>query len=64
MRSPLEATFAMLMGFGLFVFPVAGTLIVLGPLAGMIAGSVLVAEENEDDDFKSDLRETRSEASL
>ena len=32
--------FGLLMGFGLFVFPVAGTLIVLGPLAGMIAGAV------------------------
>jgi hypothetical protein len=32
--------FGLLMGFGLFVVPVAGTLIVLGPLAGMIAGAV------------------------
>ena len=32
--------FGLLMGFGLFVIPVAGTLIVLGPLAGMIAGAV------------------------
>jgi uncharacterized membrane protein len=32
--------FGLLMGFGLFVFPVAGTLIVLGPLAGFIAGAV------------------------
>lgn len=32
--------FGLLMGFGMFVFPVAGTLIVLGPLAGMIAGAV------------------------
>lgn len=32
--------FGLLMGFGMFVFPVAGTLIVLGPLAGMIAGAI------------------------
>jgi hypothetical protein len=32
--------FGMLMGFGFFVFPVAGTLIVLGPLAGLIAGAI------------------------
>src|SRR5882762_1584235 len=32
--------FGLLMGFGLFVFPVAGTLVVLGPLAGMIAGAI------------------------
>ena len=32
--------FGLLMGFGMFVFPIAGTLIVLGPLAGMIAGAV------------------------
>jgi predicted acylesterase/phospholipase RssA len=32
--------FGMLMGFGLFVFPVAGTLVVLGPLAGLIAGAI------------------------
>jgi hypothetical protein len=32
--------FGVLMGFGLFIFPVAGTLIVLGPLAGLIAGAV------------------------
>ena len=32
--------FGLLMGFGMFVFPVAGTLFVLGPLAGMIAGAV------------------------
>jgi hypothetical protein len=31
--------FGLLMGFGLFVFPVAGTLVVLGPLAGFIAGA-------------------------
>ena len=29
----------MLMGFGLFVVPVAGTLVVLGPLGGLIAGA-------------------------
>ena len=29
--------FGLLMGFGLFVLPVAGTLIVLGPLAGQMA---------------------------
>src|SRR5689334_9235067 len=32
--------FGLLMGFGLFVFPVAGTLVVLGPLSGMIAGAI------------------------
>ena len=32
--------FGLLMGFGMFVFPIAGTLIVLGPLAGMVAGAV------------------------
>ena len=32
--------FGLMMGFGLFVFPIAGTLIVLGPLAGMIAGAL------------------------
>lgn len=32
--------FGLLMGFGLFVFPVAGTLVVLGPLAGLIAGAI------------------------
>ena len=32
--------FGMLMGFGLFVLPVAGTLVVLGPLAGLIAGAI------------------------
>src|SRR3979409_548861 len=30
--------FGMLMGFGLFLLPVAGPIIVLGPLAGLIAG--------------------------
>jgi len=28
------------MGFGLFVLLIAGTLIVLGPLAGLIAGAI------------------------
>ena len=32
--------FGMLLGFGFFVFPVAGTLVVLGPLAGLIAGAI------------------------
>lgn len=32
--------FGLMMGFGLFVFPVAGTLVVLGPLSGMIAGAI------------------------
>jgi hypothetical protein len=32
--------FGLLMGFGLFVLPVAGTVIVLGPLAGLIAGAI------------------------
>src|SRR6266403_210908 len=32
--------FGMLLGFGFFVLPVAGTLIVLGPLAGLIAGAI------------------------
>src|SRR6202011_6246514 len=32
--------FGLLMALGMFVFPIAGTLIVLGPLAGMIAGAV------------------------
>ena len=32
--------FGLLMGFGLFVLPIAGTLIVLGPLAGLIAGAI------------------------
>jgi hypothetical protein len=32
--------FGMLMGFGLFLLPVAGPMIVLGPLAGLIAGAV------------------------
>lgn len=32
--------FGLLMGFGLFVLPVAGTMIVLGPLGGLIAGAV------------------------
>jgi len=32
--------FGMLMGFGLFVLPVAGTLVVLGPLAGLVAGAI------------------------
>jgi uncharacterized membrane protein len=32
--------FGLLMGFGLFVLPIAGTLIVLGALAGLIAGAI------------------------
>jgi uncharacterized membrane protein len=32
--------FGLLMGFGLFVLPVAGTLVVLGPLSGLIAGAI------------------------
>ncbi len=32
--------FGLLLGFGLFVVPVAGTLIVLGPLSGLIAGAL------------------------
>lgn len=32
--------FGMLLGFGFFVFPVAGTLVALGPLAGLIAGAI------------------------
>jgi len=32
--------FGLLVGFGFFVFPVAGTLVVLGPLSGMIAGAI------------------------
>jgi hypothetical protein len=32
--------FGMLLGFGLFVVPVAGALIVLGPLSGLIAGAI------------------------
>ncbi|SPE59965.1 conserved hypothetical protein [Verrucomicrobia bacterium] len=32
--------FGMLLGFGFFVLPVAGTLVVLGPLAGLIAGAI------------------------
>jgi hypothetical protein len=32
--------FGLLMGFCMFVFSIAGTLVVLGPLAGMIAGAV------------------------
>ena len=32
--------FGLLMGFGFFVFPIAGTLVVLGPMAGMIAGAI------------------------
>jgi predicted acylesterase/phospholipase RssA len=30
----------MLLGFGLFMIPVAGPLIVLGPLGGLIAGAI------------------------
>ena len=32
--------FGLLMGFGFFVIPLAGSLVVLGPLAGMIAGAI------------------------
>ena len=32
--------FGLLMGFGLFVLPIAGTVVVLGPLAGLIAGAI------------------------
>ena len=32
--------FGLLMGFGFFVFPIAGSLVVLGPLAGMVAGAI------------------------
>lgn len=32
--------FGTLLGFGFFVLPIAGTLIVLGPLAGLIAGGI------------------------
>jgi uncharacterized membrane protein len=32
--------FGLLMGFGFFIFPPAGPLIVLGPLAGFIAGAI------------------------
>jgi uncharacterized membrane protein len=32
--------FGLLLGFGLFVIPVAGTLLVLGPLGGLIAGAI------------------------
>src|SRR5262245_44273561 len=32
--------FGLFMGFGLFLIPVAGTLIVLGPLSGLIAGAI------------------------
>lgn len=32
--------FGMLLGFGFFVLPIAGTLVVLGPLAGLIAGAI------------------------
>ena len=32
--------FGMFMGMGLFMFPVAGPLIVLGPLGGLIAGAI------------------------
>ena len=32
--------FGLFMGMGMFVFPIAGTLIVLGPLAGLIAGAI------------------------
>ena len=32
--------FGLFLGFGLFVFPIAGALIVLGPLAGFIAGAI------------------------
>lgn len=28
------------MGMGMFIFPIAGTLIVLGPLSGFIAGAI------------------------
>jgi len=32
--------FGMMLGFGFFVLPVAGTLVVLGPLAGLLAGAI------------------------
>ena len=32
--------FGLLMGFGFFVFPAAGALVALGPLAGLIAGAI------------------------
>ena len=32
--------FGLLLGFGLFVIPVAGTILVLGPLGGLIAGAL------------------------
>lgn len=32
--------FGLFMGFGMFVFPVAGVLFVLGPLAGLITGAI------------------------
>jgi uncharacterized membrane protein len=32
--------FGLLMGFGFFLLPVAGTIVVLGPLAGMVAGAI------------------------
>jgi uncharacterized membrane protein len=36
----IGSLFGMFMGFGFFLFPVAGPLIVLGPLAGLIAGAI------------------------
>ncbi|MBC8102794.1 MAG: DUF1269 domain-containing protein [Cytophagales bacterium] len=32
--------FGMLMGFGLFLVPVAGMVLVLGPLSGLVAGAI------------------------
>ncbi|HEV2319907.1 MAG TPA: general stress protein [Verrucomicrobiae bacterium] len=32
--------FGLLMGFGFFLFPVAGAVVVLGPLAGLVAGAI------------------------
>lgn len=32
--------FGLFMGMGMFIFPIAGTLIVLGPLSGLIAGAI------------------------
>ncbi|MBC7804557.1 MAG: DUF1269 domain-containing protein [Akkermansiaceae bacterium] len=32
--------FGMLMGFGLFLIPVAGMVLVLGPLSGLVAGAI------------------------
>lgn len=32
--------FGMILGFGMFVFPIAGVVVVLGPLSGLIAGAI------------------------